>query len=80
MVLPKSLRSGDVCGLPLFRPAADQMYLISDLSEVHSVARSEINFQFRDSAANAPRVPKVSTFDPINAVANNTAGSRIESA
>lgn len=54
------------------------MNLSPDLTEVNSISRSEVYSQFGYAPSNASGISKVSVFDSINSVANNSANLGIK--
>jgi hypothetical protein len=71
MCPPHLLRLANVLFLALFRAAEKQMYLQRFLTEIHSIAGSEIQSQFRDALANRFHVAEKSILKAINADADS---------
>jgi hypothetical protein len=73
MLPPELLCGGNISILGSLRATIDDMHLIPNLAEVHSIAGAKINFQFHNSFSKAIRVAKVAVLYSINSISNNTA-------
>jgi len=78
MLAPKLLGEPDVSWLGVLESPANQMHFIAILSKIHSVSRSEIDPQFRQTVAYWPHVAKIPIFYTVDSNSDSASGLGIK--